>query len=109
MIKRVYDIGAVTDQSQKKIKVILNGETLPVKNFVQYIDLYIGTKDENKRIHENGNERWEYAVALSPKHEFMQVSFVNGICTPKGGKHVDYIIQIIMNLFYGDVSYSELQ
>ena len=99
MIKRVYDIGAVTDQSQKKIKVILNGETLPVKNFVQYIDLYIGTKDENKRIHENGNERWEYAVSLSPKHEFMQVSFVNGISTPKGGKHVDYILgQIVRKL-----------
>ena len=25
-------------------------------------------------------------------HEFMTVSFVNGICTHKGGKHVDHII-----------------
>lgn len=90
--KRVYDIAAVTDHSVKKIKVDYNGETVPVKNFQQYIDLYIGGKDEAKRIYEQSDERWEYAVALSPTHEFMQVSFVNGIATFKGGKHVDYIV-----------------
>ena len=31
--KRVYDIGAVTDHSIKKINVIYNGETIPIKNF----------------------------------------------------------------------------
>ena len=99
MVKRVYDIGAVTDQSEKKIKVLLNNVTIPVKNFTQYLDLYIGTKDENKRVYESVNDRWEYAVALSPKHEFMQVSFVNGISTSKGGKHVDYILgQIVRKL-----------
>jgi DNA topoisomerase-2 len=97
--KRVYDIGAVTDQTSKKIKIIYNTETLPVKNFPSYIDLYIGSKDENKRVHESSGERWEYAVALSPKQEFLQVSFVNGICTNKGGKHVDYILgQILRKL-----------
>jgi DNA topoisomerase II len=97
--KRVFDIGAVTDHSIKKIKVVYNKETIPVKNFQQYIDLYIGTKDEAKRVYEQSDERWEYAVAMSPTHEFMQVSFVNGICTFKGGKHVDYITgQIIRKL-----------
>ena len=43
--KRVYDIGAVTDQSTKKIKVQYNKNVLPVKNFNQYVDLYIGGKD----------------------------------------------------------------
>jgi len=89
--KRVYDIGAVTDHSIKKIKINYNNNVLPVKNFQQYIDLYIGTKDENKRVYEMPDERWEYAVSLSPTHEFIQVSFVNGICTFKGGKHVEYI------------------
>jgi DNA topoisomerase-2 len=89
--KRVYDIGAITDHSIKKIKVSCNNTVIPVKNFQQYIDLYIGSKDMSKRIYENPDERWEYAVALSPTHEFMQISFVNGICTFKGGKHVDYI------------------
>jgi DNA topoisomerase-2 len=97
--KRVYDIGAVTDHSVKKIKVNYNGLTLPVKNFQQYIDLYIGEKGETKRIYEAANDRWEYAVALSPTHEFVQVSFVNGICTYKGGKHVEYITgQIVRKL-----------
>jgi len=97
--KRVYDIGAVTDHSIKKIKVGYNGTTVPVKNFQQYIDLYIGTKEQAKRVYEQPDERWEYAVALSPTHEFIQVSFVNGIATSKGGKHVDYITgQIVRKL-----------
>jgi DNA topoisomerase-2 len=97
--KRVYDIGAVTDHSIKKIKVGYNTTTVPVKNFQQYIDLYIGTKDQAKRVYEQPDERWEYAVALSPTHEFIQVSFVNGIVTNKGGKHVDYITgQIVRKL-----------
>ena len=97
--KRVYDIGAVTDHSVKKIKIQYNGATIPVKNFQQYIDMYIGTKDESKRVYEMPDERWEYAVAISPTQEFVQISFVNGICTFKGGKHVDYICgQIIRKL-----------
>ena len=89
--KRVYDIAAVTDHSIKKVKVGFNEIAAPVKNFQQYVDLYVGSKAETKRVYETTDERWEYAVALAPNHEFTQVSFVNGICTFKGGKHVDYI------------------
>ena len=97
--KRVYDIGAVTDHSIKKIKVGYNGVVVPVKNFQQYIDLYIGPKETSKRVYEQPDDRWEYAVALSPTHEFVQISFVNGISTGKGGKHVDYITgQIVRKL-----------
>ena len=99
MKKRVYDIIAVTDNASKKLKVQCNGNLIPVKNFSQYLDLYIGGKDECARVYENGCERWEYAVALSPTQEYKQVSFVNGICTFKGGKHVDYILgQILRKL-----------
>ena len=90
--KRVFDIGAVTDHSIKKVKVGFNETLCPVKNFQQYVDLYVGGKGETKRIYESTDERWEYAIALAPNHEFTQVSFVNGICTFKGGKHVDYIM-----------------
>jgi len=89
--KRVMDIAAVTDHSIKKIKISYNDTVVPVKNFQHYIDLYVGEKSESKRVYEQPDERWEYAVALSPTHEFTQVSFVNGICTFKGGKHVEYI------------------
>ena len=90
--KRVYDIASITDHSVKKIKVSFNDSIVPVKNFTQYIDLYIGSKGDHKRIYETTDERWEYAVAMTPNDEFMQVSFVNGICTSKGGKHVDYLM-----------------
>jgi DNA topoisomerase-2 len=88
--KRVYDVAAVTD---KTVKVKYNSQVIPVKNFQQYIDMYIGPKDAAPRVYEGeSDERWEYAVALSPTHEFIQVSFVNGIHTAKGGKHVEYIL-----------------
>jgi len=91
--KRTFDVAAVTDHSIKKIKVKFNDEFAPIKNFQQYIDMYIGAKDKGGvRVYENPDERWEYAVGLSPNHEFMSVSFINGICTFKGGKHVDHII-----------------
>jgi DNA topoisomerase-2 len=90
--KRVIDVSAITP---KTVKVKYNNELIPVKTFEQYIDLYIGSRTESLRVHENPNERWEYCVALSPSHEFQQVSFVNGIHTVKGGKHVDYVLNQI--------------
>ena len=91
--KRVFDIAAVTD---KTLKVKYNSALLPVKTFTQYVDMYIGSKEESKRVYEDAeNGRWEYLVALAPTHEFQQVSFVNGIYTGKGGKHVEYILNQI--------------
>lgn len=96
--KRVYDIGAITD---KNIKVKYNDSLIPVKNFEQYISMYIGDKSVSPRVYEEDSigGRWEYAVALTPSDEFVQISFVNGIHTSKGGKHVEYILnQIIRKL-----------
>jgi DNA topoisomerase-2 len=90
--KRVYDIAAVTD---KNLKVKYNSTLVPIKNFQQYIDLYIGNKDVSPRVYEDSGQRWEYAAALTPTNEFQQVSFVNGIHTAKGGKHVEYILNQI--------------
>jgi DNA topoisomerase-2 len=92
--KRVYDISAITDKS---LKVKYNDSIVPIKNFQQYIDMYIGEKTESPRVYEDSGVegRWEYAVALTPTNEFTQVSFVNGIHTSKGGKHVEYILNQI--------------
>ena len=76
--KRVYDVAAITD---KNLKVKYNSNLVPIKNFQQYIDMYIGDKTENPRVYED--------------NEFIQVSFVNGIHTAKGGKHVEYILNQI--------------
>ena len=90
--KRVYDISAITD---KMLKVRYNNNLVPIKNFQQYIDMYIGEKTASPRVYEENGERWEYAVALTPTNEFIQVSFANGIHTAKGGKHVEYILNQI--------------
>lgn len=94
LIKRIYDVAAITD---KNVKVKYNSQQVAIKTFQQYINMYIGGKEETLRIYEeHDNGRWEYAVALSPTHEFQHVSYVNGIHTGKGGKHVDYILQQIV-------------
>lgn len=88
--KRMMDIAALTD---KKVKVYFNEKLIPIQTFLNYVDFYIG---KEARVHESF-PRWEYIVALSD--EFKQVSFVNGIYTQKGGRHVDYLInQIIRKL-----------
>ena len=87
--RRVYDIAAVTD---KNVKVKLNGSLIPLKTFQQYVKLVVG---DNDLKYEEANERWEYAVTLAPDGEFSQMSFVNGIYTSKGGKHVEYIMNQI--------------
>lgn len=99
-MKRTYDIAAVTD---KTVKVKYNGSLVPVRHFQQYVDLYIGAKGGEgggvKRIYENPDPRWEYVVCLTTTDEFAHVSFVNGIYTPRGGKHVEYITnQIVRKL-----------
>ena len=105
-MKRTYDIAAVTD---KTVKVKYNGSVVPVRHFQQYVDLYIGAKGASaagegggagvKRIYENPDPRWEYVVCLTTSDEFAHVSFVNGIYTPRGGKHVEYITnQIVRKL-----------
>jgi DNA topoisomerase-2 len=93
--KRVYDLSAITN---KNVKVRWNDQLLKPKTFQDYVDLYLGSKEETKRIHEEDEEsgRWEYVIALSQSHEFTQISFVNGIYTQKGGKHVEYIINQIL-------------
>lgn len=91
--RRVYDIAAVTSKS---IKVKWNSGQISVQNFQQYINLYVKNYEEQTIVYENQGERWEYAICLSPNDEFQQVSFVNGIFTSKGGKHVDYILNQVV-------------
>ncbi|XP_067621307.1 DNA topoisomerase 2 isoform X2 [Eurosta solidaginis] len=96
MSRRAYDIAAAT----KGVGVYLNGKKLPVKNFKDYIDLYVKNNEETggqpiKIVHEQAGERWEVACCPS-ENNFQQVSFVNSIATTKGGRHVDYIVDMII-------------
>jgi DNA topoisomerase-2 len=92
MQKRAYDLAGVTS---KDVNVTYNGEKIDIKTFERYVDLYIGGRGEFKRQYEEVNEDWEIVVCASPDDTFEQVSFVNGICTYRGGKHVDHASTII--------------
>ncbi|PKA63063.1 DNA topoisomerase 2 [Apostasia shenzhenica] len=92
MKKRVVDIAGAIG---KTVKVELNGQRLPVKNFTDYVNLYLQSASTSRleplpRIYEKVNDRWEICVSLSDG-QFQQVSFVNAINTIKGGSHVEYV------------------
>jgi DNA topoisomerase II len=95
MTRRVIDTAGWTDAS---VKVVLNGTPVPVRSFERYTELYIGPKagSDNKRVfYSSPDGRWEICVCVAPDQKFEQVSFVNGIATLRGGKHVDYIVNQI--------------
>jgi DNA topoisomerase II len=90
--KRVYDACAVTDND---IAIHFNNQKLEYKNFEKYVDLYIGGKNDQTRVYEQINDRWEVVASYNDSNGFDQVSFVNGIWTLRGGKHVEYILNQI--------------
>ncbi|CAB4268140.1 unnamed protein product [Prunus armeniaca] len=98
MKKRVIDLAGCLG---KTVKVELNGKRVPVKSFLDYVDLYLQSACKSRdtplpRMTEKVNDRWEICVSLSDG-QFQQVSFVNGIATIKGGTHVDYVTNQITN------------
>ncbi|GIL81030.1 hypothetical protein Vretifemale_10164 [Volvox reticuliferus] len=91
--RRVYDMSGVLG---KGVKVFFNGERLSIKSFQEYVDLYLGPKENGiPRFCERINERWEVCISLTDG-SFQQVSFVNAIATQKGGTHVDYLVNQIV-------------
>ncbi len=97
--KRVFDMAGITP---KNVSVYLNGKKLKVKNFQDYIHMYLdASKEEDEMdpplVYENPHERWEVGMSLS-ESQFQQVSFVNAISTTKGGKHVDYCVEKIIKV-----------
>lgn len=96
MSRRAYDIAAST----RGVKVMLNGERIKVKGFKDYVELYLKSKEDDpqgspKVLYEVVNDRWEVAVTVSDRG-FQQVSFVNSIATTKGGRHVDYVTDLLV-------------
>ena len=88
--KRVYDICACTKPTTT---VSLDKRVLKIKSFEQYVNLYIGTdKKAFNRVFESPNSRWDVCVCSNPTFGNLQhVSFVNGINTFLGGKHIQYV------------------
>ena len=87
MKKRVYDCVACTN---KNVNVSMNNDKIDCKTFEKYVSYYLD--NDNEKVYEEINDRWEVIMAVNPDAKFEQVSFVNGLSTIKGGKHVDYVV-----------------
>lgn len=90
LARRVYDVTAVTPSD---LNVYFNGIRIKVKSMDKYIQLYQPTH----KVFYLEQPRWKIGLVLSPNREFSQVSFVNGIWTMKGGRHVDHILGMIVD------------
>jgi DNA topoisomerase-2 len=89
--KRVYDTVVCTN---KGMSVFLDGKKL-VSKFKDYLKFYDGVFNS---LEIKDKHSWDIAVSQS-NDGFKQVSFVNGISTIHGGKHVDYVVnQLIKKL-----------
>jgi DNA topoisomerase-2 len=53
------------------------------------------TVDDIVLAYSSPHARWQIGACMSPNFQFQQVSFVNGICTSRGGKHVEYVVKQI--------------
>ena len=92
--KRAYDIQATMISKGPKLQVVLNGVRVEPKSFESYVAIHNGL--EEPIAFEKINDRWEIGVGVSDG-SFTQVSYVNSICTTKGGCHVAYIADQITN------------
>ncbi|WFD27084.1 DNA topoisomerase (ATP-hydrolyzing) [Malassezia nana] len=124
LMKRVYDMAGTI----RGIKVYLNGERLKIRNFKQYVEMYVSAiqeisgvpKDEGGGgvadgaaatpkptiVYDSSEDHgrvWEVGFAVSDGTA-RQVSFVNNIATIKGGKHVEHVEAQIVNKILEHVS-----
>ncbi|KAI9674189.1 MAG: DNA topoisomerase 2 [Caeruleum heppii] len=102
--RRVYDMAG----TNKGVKVFLNGEKVKIRDFKQYMEMYVKAINKGKAelgtvepstmtiLTEQPDVRWEIGFAVSDG-SFQQVSFVNSIATTSGGTHVNYIGDQIVN------------
>ncbi len=85
MLKRCLDVAVYNP----KVRVIVNGKTLPVKSVKDFMKMHL--EEDSEFFYEKLPGGWEVGIAKSTSDVFEQVSIVNGISTYRGGTHVSYI------------------
>jgi len=88
----------------KDVKVAWNGSVVPTNTFEKFINLFI--KDGTSHAYERCGERWEVGAVLArnlfsedDSPDDKHISFVNGINTRKGGKHVETVLKTVLGNF----------
>jgi DNA topoisomerase-2 len=107
---RTWELAALCG---KDVKVTWNGETVAANTFDKFIKLFL--RESAGVVYEQcgtENRRWEVGAVLSrslydeesaggatAEDSGKAVSFVNGINTRKGGKHVDAVVRTVLGDF----------
>lgn len=90
--KRAYDIAGVLS----KVKIHFNDNPIEINSFTDYAKLFFD-KGQEYVSQTCGNS--EFIITNSNNDKFKDVSFVNGVHTKNGGKHIDHLLkQIIDNM-----------
>ena len=103
---RTYELAAVCG---KDVKVSWNGEVVASNTFEKFVRLFLA-EGSTALVHEMCGPRWEVAAVLTRNlysdedgsgadDGARAVSFVNGINTKKGGKHVDTVVRQVLGDF----------
>jgi len=85
--KRVFDANICTTAN---CKVKFQGEALKKMSFEAYAKMHEGVTE----LCSVTTDRWSVCVGPA-ENGLEQVSFVNGICTTKGGSHVDHVASLL--------------
>ncbi len=101
---RVWELAAMCG---KDVKVSYNGDTVSSNTFEKYVRLFVN--DGASVVYEACGPRWEVAAVLTRTlyeeessggdEGATAVSFVNGINTRKGGKHVETVVRNVLGDF----------
>ncbi len=99
---RVIELAAVVGA-----KVTFNGSVVTTNTFEKFMKLFL-REGMAGHVYERAGERWEVGAILasqlytgdsSETLEVRHLSFVNGINTRKGGKHVDLVVRDVLTDF----------
>ena len=88
-----------------KAKINFNSKLLEVKSLEDYARMHMGDV-QVARMH---TENFDVVVAHSTSGGFQQCSWVNGICTTKGGSHVDKVVKALVDEITKDKRCSTLK
>ncbi|NBV77142.1 hypothetical protein EBR66_03205 [bacterium] len=98
---RVVELAAMAG---KEVKVTYNGVAITSNTFEKFVKLFV--KDDTVVAYERCGERWEVAAVMARQlfeedsvPDEKHVSFVNGIHTKKGGKHVEKVVGTVIGDF----------
>lgn len=94
MCRRVVDVAGCAAASGT-LKVTLNGRDVTQQSFADYTQMYRST-EASPMCFVKLNPRWTVGVGRSESGSFESVSFVNGMATPRGGTHVNVLVQQIV-------------